>query len=578
MKLLEALEIISKRPEPGSEVRKVHLVCGFTPLHLQTFLTAELQLRFPERRVEVSIGQYGDIAGSLERLDHEQLEGVVVVLEWEDLDRRLGTRQLGGWGPGNLTNIQEQTALRLSQLRVLLERASDSAPVVISLPTLPLPPIFSTTTSQTSTWEIGLKEKLISFAEKLSQRPRIRFLSEQKLLESSPMSGRLDVKSDWTSGFPYSISHASAMAALIAQLINYPTPKKGLITDLDNTLWSGIVGEAGASAISWDLDHHTQGHGFYQQLLKTLLEEGVLIGVASKNDPAVIQDVLERKDLILPLGDVFPLEVSWGAKSAAVTRILSTWNVGADSVVFVDDDPLELAAVQAANPSMTCLRFQHQNPQAIYELVTHLRDLFGKERISEEDQIRLASIRQSSTLRELTNDEGFSEVLLEQSEPELHINFNKRLKDPRALELINKTNQFNLNGRRFSDAEWQQYLSDDDTFLVVAAYQDRFGPLGKIAVLAGRQGAEGLLVESWVMSCRAFARRIEHQCLKFLFDTFNVDVIAFDYQRTQKNGPLARFLEDLTVVNGSSRVTISKNNFAASCPRLFHHVREVREE
>jgi FkbH-like protein len=577
MKLVEALATISKGASSGGELLRVALVCGFTPLHLQTFLHAELQSRFPNHRIEIVTGTYGDVAGSLSSLVADGLEAVAVPLEWEDLDRRLGTRHLGGWGPGNLSSIHEQTRMRLSQLMILFERISKSIPVILSLPTLPLPPLFFTGAQRSGAWETALENEIFSFAAALTQHQRIRLIGAQRLQYLSPLSQRLDVKSEWTAGFPYSLLHASTVAGSMAQLIENPLPKKGLISDLDNTFWSGIIGEAGASEISWDLDHHSQGNGLYQQLLKTLAEEGVLVGVASKNDPSVIDEVLKRNDLIFDLNKAYPLDVSWGSKSAAVSRILETWNINADSVVFVDDDPLELAEVQAAHPTMTCLRFPRQHPQEIFELIVELRDLFGRDKISEEDQLRLESIRASANFVGTGDAEGFSEVLLEQAEPELTLTLKKDAEDARAFELLNKTNQFNLNGRRFTEAGWQNYLGEKDTFLLTAAYQDRFGPLGKIAVLAGRMNGEGLIVESWVMSCRAFSRRIEHQCLKSLFAAFNCETITFDYERTQRNGPVTSFLSGLMEETDTSRPRLSRQRFTEVCPRLFHRVREIKE-
>ena len=88
----------------------------------------------------------------------------------------------------------------------------------------------------------------------------------------------------------------------------------------------------------------------------------------------------------------------------------------------------------------------------------------------------------------------------------------------RAFELINKTNQFNLNGRRWKEPEWRRFLGEPGAFLVTASYEDKFGPLGEIAAMLGTAGAGKLSVDAWVMSCRAFSRRIEHQCLKYLFE------------------------------------------------------------
>ncbi|HKE58459.1 MAG TPA: HAD-IIIC family phosphatase, partial [Pyrinomonadaceae bacterium] len=426
--------------------------------------------------------------------------------------------------------------------------------------------------------EFALKEELTSFALGLAALQRVRVVNEQRLLQLSPLAQRRDVKSEWLAGFPYSLAHASSVAENLARLIENPPPKKGLITDLDNTLWSGIIGEAGVSEISWDLDHHSQGNGLYQQLLKTLAEEGVLIAAASKNDPGIVEELAQREDLILPLDRVFPFEVSWGSKAQAVERVIATWNVGPDSVVFVDDDALELAEVQTAHPQVTCLRFPRQDPAAQFQFLVDLRDLFGRSKISEEDQIRLESIKAGAKLRTASNDAaGFSEALLEQADAEITFSLQKDVDDTRALELLNKTNQFNLNGRRYSDSTWQQHLAKNDTFLLTASYKDRFGALGKIAVLTGRRNGKVLAVDSWVMSCRAFARRIEHQCLKFLFDNLDCNVISFDYLQTPKNSPLGSFLRGILKHQPPPSPEISKDNFAEVCPKLFHRVREVRE-
>jgi len=422
-------------------------------------------------------------------------------------------------------------------------------------------------------------EQLAAFAAMLGQHRRVRFLSEQRLNELSPPAQRLDVKSTWAAGFPYRMEHASVVAALLARLIKNPLPQKGLITDLDNVLWSGIVGEVGAEHITWDLDHHSQGHALYQQFLNELSEEGALIAAVSKNDPAVVEEAFRRKDLLLPATKIFPFEVSWGSKATAVSAVLYQWNIGADSVVFVDDDPLELAEVKAAHPEVTCLQFPRKDPQAIYNLLVQLRDLFGKAEISEEDRLRLESIRSRATEKTfLTGVEGFSEALLEQAAAELTFSLKKDVGDARALELINKTNQFNVNGRRFTEAAWQTHLRKDETFLLTASYKDRFGSLGRIAVVSGRVNGSVLHVESWVMSCRAFARRIEHQCLRFLFDRFRSNSISFDYQRTERNGPLAAFLEQVNGEPPTSTVELLQDRFAASCPKLFHTVAEIADE
>ena len=133
----------------------------------------------------------------------------------------------------------------------------------------------------------------------------------------------------------------------------------------------------------------------------------------------------------------------------------------------------------------------------------------------------MESLRASAAIAEASKGEGYTpERFLQEAGGKLSISFIKEPLDARALELINKTNQFNLNGKRHTEASWHQYLSDPDVFLMLASYEDKFGPLGKIAVMAGRAENGELAIDHWVMSCRAFSRRIEHGCLQRVFEKF----------------------------------------------------------
>jgi len=268
------------------------------------------------------------------------------------------------------------------------------------------------------------------------------------------------------------------------------------------------------------------------------------------------------------------MEVNWGPKSESVARILKTWNVGPDSVVFVDDSSLELAEVKASHPEIECVQFPTKDSAAIYELVFRLRDLFGKSSLSQEDAIRLKSIRSShSGLPVYEAGKAASTRFLEQIEADVSFDFNKSPLDPRALELVNKTNQFNLNGKRYTEASWYKYFLDPTSFLMLVSYKDKFGPLGKIAVVAGRRSKQ-LSVDMWVMSCRAFSRRIEHRCLEEMFAKFDVDEIELDYSPTDRNSPLSQFLKDILGVAPSPKCTISRRALATQS-EAFRRLQET---
>jgi FkbH-like protein len=576
MKLIEALEILGKKHSAGAETLNVSLACGFTPLHFQTFLAAELRLALPNQFAEIVVGLYGDFWGNLAKIEGSTSDLGIVIMEWGDLDPRLGLRNLGSWAPASFPDIIANIKHRASQLLATIERIAHEVPIVICFPTLPLPPISFSPTAQANTIDLELRACVSQLSLNVSRIANVRIVNAQALDRSSSFSQRFDAKSELVSGFPYKLSHASILASLFVESIKIPSPKKGLITDLDDTLWSGILGEVGTAGVSWDLAKQSHMHGAYQRLLHALSESGVLIAAATKNEERFVEEALQRPDLVLPPSVLFPIEAHWKPKSESVTRILKTWNIGAGATVFVDDSPLELAEVKASHPEVECLLFPKDDPQAIYDFFHRLRDLFGKNAISEEDKIRRESIRSSSVKSGANRGYGSAPSdFLAQVGAEMTFSCSKDPIDPRALELVNKTNQFNLNGKRHNEAEWQRYLRGPNTILMITGYKDKYGPLGKIAVLTGRKQDKTFLLDTWVMSCRAFGRHVEYRSIEKLFDLTGASEIIFGFEPTARNGPLRDFLGELLGNLPTEECVLSKEQFERKQAAALQQVLEI---
>jgi FkbH-like protein len=532
MTLNQALAVIKSRKE--SEGRIYYLACGFEPLHLATFLRAHLLERCAGGNLLVHHGVYGDLRGNVESAAQSPAIGSAVVLEWSDIDPRLGLRSSGGWSKEAKADILRSSLERYAHLETVIEKLGARMPVAIAPPSLLLPPIGNTIRAQSSALELELEQHLAAFLLKLSRLPGVRVVRPPAVA-----TARLDAKMELLAGFPYTIPFADALAGSLAEVLCQPIPKKGLITDLDDTLWSGIVGEVEVEGVSWSQDHHTQAHGLYQQMLGHLASCGVLLAACSKNEISTVEAALARKDLFLDAASLFPIRANWGPKSVSVDKILKTWNISAGAVVFVDDNPMELEEVEGAHPGITCLRFPAKDAAEVWNLLGRLRDLFGKPVVMEEDSLRAASIRSSAHIQEMSADAA-SPDFLRTLGGTVTVDW-RAGSDKRALELINKTNQFNLNGLRIAEGEWQRRLEDDHTVLGVASYQDKFGPLGKVAVLLGSQHGAEVRVSHWVMSCRAFSRRLEHHTLQALFEHSDASEIEFAFQATEKNQPLQEF-------------------------------------
>ena len=578
MNLIEALNIVKAQVAKDAPEMGIFLACGFTPLHMQTYLHSFLRQRFPNHRIRFENGVYGDLAGNLRRALEGRYDCVVALIEWSDIDLRLGIRSLGTWRADHLSDVLQSAEQQVERLKQSIAELDVKCPCVVALPTLPLPPLFPQRTAQASQAESHLRQLVADLGASIASNAHARLVSAQALEEVSPLRGRFDVRSEIMSGFPYNLTHVEALSRLLADLIQDPVPKKGLITDLDDTLWSGILGEIGPENVSWDLAGNALLHGLYQQFLESLASTGVLLAVASKNDPVLADQTLERSDLILSKKSVYPIECNWSKKSESVERILAVWNISSDAVVFVDDSPMEVAEVQAAFPQIDCRVFPKNDPQGVLQLLRELRDIFGKNRISADDALRLESIRFARTLeRRAVCDAASEDGFLRDSMAAIVFEMNRK-DDARAFELLNKTNQFNLNGRRLTEGEWTRYLGDPAAFLLSVQYEDKYGRLGKIAAVLGRRNGEQAVVDYWVMSCRAFSRRIEHACLKHLFDNFNVKEALLEYRPTERNGPVREFLKSLAPLPLASPVRLLKEDVGLRLPQLYHRVEDASND
>lgn len=564
MTLNQALAIINSRKGKGG--KKVHyLACGFEPLHLATLLRASLLERLPDDDVELLTGVYGDLSGNLTLAAESPATAAAVAIEWSDIDPRLGLRASGGWSDEAKSDILDSARQRCSHLHGAIEKLGVRMPVAVAGPSLPLPPFGNTVGAQASIVELELEHQLAYLMLGIARLPGVRVVRPPRFA----LDERMDVRMELLAGFPYTVPFAAVLADSMAGVLHQPVPKKGLITDLDDTLWSGIVGEVGAEGVSWHQEHHTQIHGLYQQMLGHLAGCGVLVAVCSKNEISTVEAALARKDLLVGSDALFPVIAHWGPKSSSVSQILRAWNIAEDAVVFVDDSPMELDEVRRAFPGITCLQFPGKHPDKVWSLLGQLRDLFGKPLVMDEDRLRQASLRASAQLQGMGDAAGSPEFL-RSLQGTVTFSWRRDPADKRPLELINKTNQFNLNGLRIGEGEWQRDLEDPARIVAVVSYQDKFGPLGKIAVLAGLRSGAKVRVSNWVMSCRAFSRRIEHHTLDALFRHSGAEEIEFAFQPTERNQPLQEFFRATGICT-----EISRENFLSRCGILPHQVLDL---
>lgn len=351
------------------------------------------------------------------------------------------------------------------------------------------------------------------------------------------------IASFFAHGTPFEGAGWSTLCAEIAQIAQ-PSRfkrKKVLVTDLDNTLWGGVVAEEGIDGIHAHSDGVGAPHFVYQGFLRQLKTSGVVLVTATRNSIADARAGIESLDAI-QLDDFTAVVAGYGAKSQMIRELAKQLNLGLDSFVFVDDDDLELYEVGLALPEVTCVRFD-ASTQGIVGVLSQLSSHFAHKDNTEEDMRRTDMYRNMLQFQATIEDSGHSvgEFLREQK---MILTLSERTaKDcTRALQLINKTNQFSANGQQVTDDELLRFL-DDGGRVITAQLSDKHGDHGEILALtiepSGRVGA-------FVMSCRVFQRQVEFAVLDSL-RRLGYQHLHVDYVPTERNQPFRRFLDDLGV-------------------------------
>ncbi|HTQ08055.1 MAG TPA: HAD-IIIC family phosphatase [Polyangiaceae bacterium] len=300
--------------------------------------------------------------------------------------------------------------------------------------------------------------------------------------------------------------YARSLAAVVGAL--HGRSKKGVVLDLDGTLWGGVVGDDGIDGIRVGGDT-AEGESFsrFQRYLKALAERGVFLAVVSKNEEAVARAAFERREMPLRLADFSAFAASWGTKDKALLEVARTLNVLPESLVFVDDSPAERELMRQRLPEVTVVELP--TDPTLYPAALAAGRYFETVSVTKEDRLRAKGRDAELARAELERDAGSYEDYLASLQMEASIRPWNEEEVPRVVQLVGKTNQFNLTGLRFTDAQMRARIGDPAFLSLCLSLRDRFGDHGLVSVLAGHARDGVCELENWVMSCRVFKRGVE---------------------------------------------------------------------
>jgi FkbH-like protein len=358
--------------------------------------------------------------------------------------------------------------------------------------------------------------------------------------------------------------------------------RKVLVLDLDNTLWGGVIGEDGLAGIRPGPPSRVgEAHRALQQYAAELKERGILLAVCSKNNAADARlPFLQHDAMHLQLEDFVAFQANWHDKPTNLRTIARQLNLGIDSLVFLDDNPVERALVRRELPEVAV-------PEAGSDPATYITALergryFETLNLSPEDRVRHQSYR-ANLLRDTLKTEAASlEDFLYNLDMEAeHGPFSEQVL-ARVVQLIGKTNQFNLTTRRHTEAEIRRMLASSACWTHYFKLKDRFGDNGLVGVMiahhtpADRHTWE---IDTWLMSCRVIGRQMEQFMLQVLVEeaqAAGIEILRGVYIPTAKNAMVADLYPRLGFVtigqlgNGIAQYVLDLTTYI-SVPSAFIH-------
>ena len=316
--------------------------------------------------------------------------------------------------------------------------------------------------------------------------------------------------------------------------------KKCLVLDLDNTLWGGILGEDGIEGILLSGSYPGKAFHLWQEGLKELQKSGIMLAICSKNNISDVEEVwAQRDDMLLQKSDFVAMRINWQDKATNIRELAEELNIGLDSMVFVDDNPTERELIKQQLPEVIVPNFPEQ-PYGLVELYKELvANYFGTYHITQEDRVKtsqyIANTRRKQQQASFSNMEEYLQSL----EMKLRIEKVSPATLQRVAQLTQKTNQFNLTTRRYTETDIQQMI-DKGADVWTLTVSDKFGDYGLTGVVI----IKGKKIDTFLMSCRVLGKGIEKAFVKSVLRNYTGEIDA-EFIPTLKNSQVSEFYDKL---------------------------------
>ena len=408
--------------------------------------------------------------------------------------------------------------------------------------------------------------------EEAARHTNVQLIDAQQLMVEVGMGAALDPRFYYRAKAPYSARYLDAFAAAVSSASRgfgsyfY----KVLALDCDNTLWGGIIGEDGVTGIKLGAFDYP-GNIFWrvQHELACLEQSGVLLCLCTKNNPADVEEVFaSHPDMVLKLAQIVARRVNWADKAQNLRELAVELNLGLDSIVFLDDSDFECAAVRSQLPQVRTVQVPKNLPD-YPSVMQGISQMFLGGGISRESRSKTQQYQQRSAAIAQQAEFASQEDYLHSLQLQAFLTPNALASIPRIAELSQKSNQFNLTTRRYSEAEIAQRMAGPDSAVYSLVVKDRFGDAGLTGVVVMRYEQQIAHVEAFFMSCRVIGRGVEFS----IWNHITAHAAARDctqmlasYVPTAKNTLVERFFDDLGMLREHKPAKAGVTNYRFPLP------------
>ena len=439
--------------------------------------------------------------------------------------------------PGTLSDLLQEVRELVDAVSKL--RKSFTGTLIVSTPPYPSVPGFNVLELGQESSGMSIFNTISQFwTEQIGKLERVRLLGLQGVLLKVGIDQAHDVRKWMLYRQPYSEHFWLETGRMLARMIAAEkiSPKKCVVLDLDNTLWGGIVGEDGLQGIQLGDEFPGKAYRDFQRYLLYLKSKGILLAIASKNNPDDVFEVFDKHDaMILSRKDISVFEIHWESKVESIKRVAGKLNIGIDSLVFVDDNPKEIGEVMERLPEVSCVMV----PDELAHLPSLLADteFFDVAEVTDED-LRRSEMMAVEVLRKQSQETLSEEEFRKSLGLEIEVFEVEKQHLTRVTQLINKTNQFNLTTIRRTQDEVEMLANSKDSLVLAMNIKDKYGDYGLVGAAILTRQNRTCVIDTLLMSCRVLGRGAEEALIAKITEaakTLDCDELSGKYIPTPKN-------------------------------------------